>query len=129
MTQQRKNRCIKAPKQKASEAAATASKAQIVARHKQTRPSTPKPPANANEEFSIGLIWEAEHRGELIRFYVSDHPSGNRYADLRRFYRAGDEWRHGRQGCPVPLWGLSELHSALGRYLAGETPGEPAKAA
>lgn len=67
-------------------------------------------------QFPVGTIWEAPHGGELVRFSVCEF-KGSRYAELRRFYRSVDEWKHGKGGT-MPLWALSELHAALGAYLA-----------
>ena len=78
-------------------------------------------------QLPLGTIWEVPYGGELIRLSVSEY-KGNRHADLRRFYRSGDEWKHGRQGCPVPLWTLAELHAALGAWLeqtaTSDAPGD-----
>jgi hypothetical protein len=64
-----------------------------------------------------GLIWELPHNGGLIRFSVCEY-LGNRYAELRRFYRSGNEWKPGKQGCTMPLWALVELHAAHAAFLA-----------
>ena len=68
-------------------------------------------------DYPVATIWEAPHRGELVRLSVTDfNGNGHRYAELRRFWRQGDDWKHGK-GCTMPLWALSELHAALGNYL------------
>lgn len=71
-------------------------------------------------ELPLGTIWEASHGSELIRFSVCEY-KGTRYADLRRFYRSGSDWKHGKGGT-MPLWGLPELHAALGSFLAAHAP-------
>jgi hypothetical protein len=80
------------------------------------------------EDFPLGVIWEREHGSELIRFGISEM-NGSRFADLRRFFRRGDQWLHGRKGCTVPLSGLQSLHESLGRYLAANESGEAQDAA
>lgn len=99
----------------APEAAATAPRAEVVPCGKRTTVHNPKP--------STGTIWEAPHGGELIRFSVCEY-KGQRYAELRRFYRSGDGWKPSKQGCTMPLWALSELHRAHADYLAANARSE-----
>jgi hypothetical protein len=74
-------------------------------------------------QFPLGTIWERPHRGELIRFSVVEH-GGTRYAELRRFYLAAGEWKHGKKGCTVPLCALFDLQAALAAYLARNAPAD-----
>jgi hypothetical protein len=75
---------------------------------------------SASPQFPLATIWEAPHGGELIRFSVCEF-KGSRYAELRHFYRSGDDWKHGKGGT-MPLWALSELHANLGAFLARYAP-------
>ena len=72
---------------------------------------------------ATGIVWEVEHGSQLIRFTVATYKSRT-YAELRRFYTADGEWRHGRQGCTMPLEALPGLHAAIGSYLAAHVPSE-----
>src|SRR5690242_2373348 len=97
----------------APEAAGTASRAGSVAFGKPTTPY--------NVKTSLGTIWEGRHGGQLVRFEVAEF-NGNRYAALMRLRQTADGWRY-LKGGTMPLWGLAELHAALGDYLARNAPG------
>lgn len=79
-------------------------------------------------DFPLGVIWVREHKGELIQFSVSEL-NGSRFADLRRFYRRGDEWLHTQKGCTMPLSALQSFHQSLGAYLVANEAGESQNAA
>lgn len=102
-------------------AVAPATEAKVVRFPQGTAPDSPSQSDSAirpdPNDFPLGVIWEREHRGELIRLSITEL-NDSRFADLRRFFKQGDDWLHGRKGCTVPLSGLQSLHESLGRYLA-----------
>src|SRR6478609_779418 len=90
-------------------AVAPATEAKVVLFRQGTPPDSPSQSDMAirpdPDDFPLGVIWEREHRGELIRFSISEL-NGSRFADLRRFFRRGGQWLHGNKGCTMPLSGL-----------------------
>ena len=111
-------------------AAGTALRAGVVLFPQGTAPHSP-----ANEQIAIqpdpfppGVIWERLHRGELIRFSVSEM-KGTRFADVRRMYRRNGEWLHSNKGCTMPLSALRSFYEGLGAYLAATESGEAQDAA
>lgn len=79
-------------------------------------------------DFPLGVIWDREHRGELIQFSISEL-NGSRFADLRRHYRRGDAWLPSPKGCTMPLSALQSFHESLGDYLVANESGEAQDAA
>ena len=64
-------------------------------------------------------LWELPVGRELVRFSIRSW-QGRTFAELRRWYRAGDDgdgWRHGAKGCTMPLEALTGLHAAIGEHL------------
>lgn len=109
-------------KAKGPGAAATAHRAEVVRFPQGTQTGYPERIALANPsfqelDFPLGVIWELEYRGEMIRLSVSEM-SGSRFADVRRFYRQGIEWLPSKKGCTLPLSALVSFHKELGCYLA-----------
>lgn len=102
-------------------AVAAATEAKVVHFPQGTALDSPSQPNKAirpdPHDFQLGVIWEREHRGELIQFSISEL-NGSRFADLRRHYRRGDAWLPSPKGCTMPLSGLQGFHESLGRYLA-----------
>lgn len=61
-------------------------------------------------------LFEHLHRGDLWRFEVTEH-RGRTFANWRRWFKSGDEWKPSRQGCTFPLERLPELGEAVADYL------------
>jgi hypothetical protein len=119
-------------KENGPRAVAAATEARVVLFRQGTAPDSPSQTVMAiqpaAEDFPLGVIWEREHRGELLRFSITEH-NNSRYADLRRFFQRGGQWLHGNKGCTVPLSALQSLHESLGRYLAANESGKAQDAA
>jgi len=103
-------------------AVAPATEAKVVHISRGTAPDSASELLNAiqrpdPDNYPLGVVWQREHRSEMIQFSISEH-NGSRFADLRRYYRRGEEWLPGPKGCTMPLCGLQGLFEAIGQYLA-----------
>lgn len=109
-------------------AAATAHRAELVRFPQGTDcrypDNVPLAIAAHNDDFPLGIIWEQEHRGEMIRLSIREM-KGKRFADVRRFYRRGDDWHPSGKGCTVPLYALVNFQTALGDYLVSNDIARP----
>lgn len=70
------------------------------------------------------VVWERTVGHELLRFSIRSY-QGRGFAELRRWYRNGDQWRHGAKGCTVPLDALWELTAALMMHHGLAVPDRP----
>jgi hypothetical protein len=70
------------------------------------------------------LLFEVVQRGDVWRLVVDDY-QGRTFANWRKWWQDGDTVRPTRQGVTIPLERLSELHAAIGAYLASEAPYGP----
>lgn len=58
------------------------------------------------------VIFEREQRGHRWRLEVATH-QGRTFANWRKWYDKGGEWKPTREGCTFSLDGLWELTAAL----------------
>lgn len=69
-------------------------------------------------------LWEGPAGRELVRLSIREY-QGRTFADIRRFYRSGDEWKHSNKGCTVPLEHIAELSAAMRAWAAINAPDGP----
>ena len=65
------------------------------------------------------VLFEQTYRGDVWRLEVTNH-EGRTFGNWRKWYRSGDTWQPTRQGVTIPLERMSELHAAIGAYLASD---------
>lgn len=66
-------------------------------------------------------VWEQPAGRELLRLSIRDY-KGHRFADLRRYYRSGDDdWKHSPKGCTIPLEHVGAVGAALTALASGDT--------
>jgi hypothetical protein len=64
------------------------------------------------------ILWEAPYRREKVRLFISTF-RGMEIAQVRAMYqKPNGDWAYGKDGCCLPLEGLSALSAALISYLA-----------
>lgn len=66
-------------------------------------------------------LFEHRHRGHLWRLEVQTF-KGRTFANLRKWYGAGDDWKPTREGFTMPLDGLADLTAALMAHYGLEPP-------
>ena len=61
------------------------------------------------------LLYEYRQNQKAKRFMISEH-AGYIYAELREWYKDGDEWKPSRKGCTIPLDEMAAFSQALSEY-------------
>ncbi len=67
------------------------------------------------------VLFEHKHRGELWRLEIADYRERT-FANWRKWYSEGGEWKPTREGCTVPLDRLADLTACLMEYHGLEPP-------
>ena len=67
------------------------------------------------------MLFEHERRGHLWRLEVSDY-RGRTFANWRKWYSDGGEWKPTREGCTMPIDKLGELTACLLSYHGLDVP-------
>jgi hypothetical protein len=72
------------------------------------------------------VLFEHQHRGELIRLEIASYKGGT-FGNLRRWYwsKGDGDWRPTGKGCTVPLEALPALSDSLAAYCATQAPDGP----
>jgi len=73
---------------------------------------------------SDALLFEVTHRGDRWRLEVAHH-QGRTFLNWRKWWCDDGEWKPTRQGVTIPLERMSELHAAIGAYIAANAPTGP----
>lgn len=58
------------------------------------------------------VIFEHKHRGHIWRLEVQTF-KGRTFANLRKWYADGDDWKPTKEGFTMPLEALADLMAAL----------------
>lgn len=66
---------------------------------------------NADNEHGL-LLYEFRQGGKSKRFMQKEY-CGKHYAELREWFRVGDEWKPSRKGCTIPIDEIAALCHAL----------------
>ena len=73
---------------------------------------------------SGAVLFEVMHRGDVWRLEVVHH-EGRTFGNWRKWWWDGDTLKPTRQGVTIPLERMSELHAAIGAYLATHASSGP----
>ena len=70
------------------------------------------------------VLFEVTQRGDRWRLEVSSH-EGRTFANWRKWWSDGDDWKPTRQGVTFSLERMGEMHEAIGAYIAANAPTGP----
>ena len=71
-----------------------------------------------------GILFEHPYRGHRWRLEVSSH-NGRNFANLRKWFDAGGEWKPTREGFTFPLESLWDLTAGLMAHYGLPVPDGP----
>lgn len=70
------------------------------------------------------VLWEQPAGRDLARFSIREF-NGRIFADLRRWFETGGEWKPGKKGCTLPVEHVAVLAPALTAYCRSAGAGGP----